>query len=25
MPTRLRPADLLRLTDEGANGVLDGR
>lgn len=25
LPTRLRPADLLRLTDEGANGVLDGR
>jgi hypothetical protein len=25
LPTRLRTADLLRLTDEGANGVLDGR
>jgi quercetin dioxygenase-like cupin family protein len=25
LPTRLRPADLLRLTDEGANEVLAGR
>ncbi|MGV9741933.1 cysteine dioxygenase [Nocardia farcinica] len=25
LPTRLRPADLLRLTDEGAEDVLDGR
>lgn len=25
LPTRLRPADLLRLTDEGANDVLSGR
>nr|WP_246442763.1 cysteine dioxygenase family protein [Rhodococcus triatomae] len=25
VPTRLRPADLLRITDEGASAVLDGR
>ncbi|HLS77628.1 MAG TPA: cysteine dioxygenase family protein [Nocardia sp.] len=25
LPTRLRPADLLRITDEGAEDVLDGR
>lgn len=25
LPTRLRPADLLRITDQGASDVLDGR
>ncbi|HEY9314196.1 cysteine dioxygenase family protein [Williamsia sp.] len=25
LPTRLRPADLLRLTDQGASDVIDGR